>query len=125
MAKILRSMRQNGSPDPVFETDGDRLYFLTTLPIHPGFVGAPDGRATVGAAVPRGHAAAPEGEGVSSDAERLLAYLAENPTATIARVAHDLGVSTSTVSRVISTLKLEGRLESEGSARNGRWVVRV
>ena len=124
MAKILRSMRQNGSPDPVFETDGDRLYFLTTLPIHPGFVGTSDGRAAVGASAPRGYAATPEGEEVPSDAERLLAYLAENPTATIARVAHDLGVSTSTVSRAISALKLEGHLGREGSARSGRWVVR-
>jgi len=29
-------MKLNGSPDPVFETDADRTYFLTILPVHEG-----------------------------------------------------------------------------------------
>jgi ATP-dependent DNA helicase RecG len=33
--KILRAMRENGSPRPQFETDEDRSYFLIRLPIHP------------------------------------------------------------------------------------------
>jgi ATP-dependent DNA helicase RecG len=33
--KILRAMRENGSPPPKFETDEDRIYFLIRLPIHP------------------------------------------------------------------------------------------
>lgn len=32
---IYRAMEQNGSPSPVLETDEDRNYFLTTLPVHP------------------------------------------------------------------------------------------
>ena len=36
--KILRVMRRNGSPDPIFETDEDRTYFLIRLPIHKGMV---------------------------------------------------------------------------------------
>lgn len=35
IAKILRSMATNGSPEPEFETDADRTYFLTRLPMHP------------------------------------------------------------------------------------------
>jgi ATP-dependent DNA helicase RecG len=35
--RILQSLRSNGSPDPAFETDEDRSYFLTTLRIHPFF----------------------------------------------------------------------------------------
>lgn len=35
---ILRSMEKNGSPLPIFETDKDRNYFLTILPIHPLFL---------------------------------------------------------------------------------------
>ena len=30
--KILRAMRQNGSPDPIFESDDDRTWFLVRLP---------------------------------------------------------------------------------------------
>ena len=32
--KILRAMRKNGSPAPVFESDNDRTWFLVRLPIH-------------------------------------------------------------------------------------------
>lgn len=35
--KILRVMKANASPTPVFETDEDRTYFLIRLPIHEGF----------------------------------------------------------------------------------------
>ena len=117
MAKILRAMRQNGSPDPVFETDAERLYFLTTLPVHPAFQPAAGGAPRI---------PANPGANTRDDAspeDVLLSYLLEHPTATNARIAHDLGVSTSTVTRRISTLKLEGKIRREGSARNGRWVA--
>ena len=32
--KILRAMRQNNSPEPVFESDADRTWFLVRLPVH-------------------------------------------------------------------------------------------
>ncbi len=34
--KIYRAMRQNGSPDPIFESDEDRTWFLVRLPVHEG-----------------------------------------------------------------------------------------
>jgi len=33
--KIRRALEANGSPGPIFETDEERTYFLTTLHIHP------------------------------------------------------------------------------------------
>lgn len=33
--KILRAMRENGSPEPEFETDAEHSYFLVRLPAHP------------------------------------------------------------------------------------------
>ncbi len=36
--KIRRSMKQNGSPSPVFETDNELLYFLTVLPVNRLFI---------------------------------------------------------------------------------------
>eukprot|EP01136_Pigoraptor_vietnamica_P034014 Opistho-1_new@97515 len=36
--KIHRAMKRNGSPPPIFETDADNNYFLTTLPIHPELI---------------------------------------------------------------------------------------
>jgi ATP-dependent DNA helicase RecG len=37
IAKIRRSMSRNGSPDPYFETDSARTYFLVHFYIHPSF----------------------------------------------------------------------------------------
>jgi len=34
--KIYDAMKKNGSPEPEFETDDERTYFLAMLPIHPG-----------------------------------------------------------------------------------------
>jgi len=36
--KIKKSMRNNGSPEPIFETDDDRTYFEVTLPVHESFI---------------------------------------------------------------------------------------
>ena len=35
---ILKSMKNNGSGAPIFETDEERSYFLITLPVHPLFI---------------------------------------------------------------------------------------
>ena len=32
--RILRAMRENGSPAPLFESDDDRTWFLTRIPVH-------------------------------------------------------------------------------------------
>ena len=36
--KIRNALRNNGSPEPLFETDEERTYFATTLFFHPDFV---------------------------------------------------------------------------------------
>jgi ATP-dependent DNA helicase RecG len=35
---IRKEMKNNGSPEPIFETGDDYNYFITTLPIHPVFL---------------------------------------------------------------------------------------
>ena len=42
--KILRAMRENGSPAPVFETDDDRTSFLVRLPVHEAAYSPPTGQ---------------------------------------------------------------------------------
>ena len=37
---IFKAMRDNGSPEPRFETDENRTYFTTVLPVHPAFLNA-------------------------------------------------------------------------------------
>ena len=44
--KILRAMRQNGSPAPIFESDEDRTWFLVRLPVHERARPEPSGQDT-------------------------------------------------------------------------------
>ena len=44
--KILRAMRENGSPAPVFESDEDRTWFLVRLPVHVRVHQEPTGQGT-------------------------------------------------------------------------------
>ena len=37
LAKVFRAMEENGSPQPRFEFDAQRSYFLATLPAHPEY----------------------------------------------------------------------------------------
>ncbi len=39
--KILKAMKENGSPKPRFETDEDRLSFVIRLPVHPKVLSLP------------------------------------------------------------------------------------
>lgn len=48
---IFKAMRDNGSPDPRFETDAERNYFITVLPAHPLSAGA-EGEARTDLATP-------------------------------------------------------------------------
>ena len=38
LPKIKRAMKNNNSPEPIFDTNDDRDYFLTILPIHERFI---------------------------------------------------------------------------------------
>jgi len=38
--KMLREIKKNASPDPIFHTDDDRTFFLVEFPVHPVFAEA-------------------------------------------------------------------------------------
>ncbi len=105
--KILRALRQNGSPDPLFETDEERLYFMVTLYERPRLAGR----------LSRSLSARQTRE------ERrggILAYFKKNPDAPMILASSELSIPTATLSRDIATLRKEGKLS--GNARMG-WKV--
>ena len=103
--KMLKALRENGSPDPLFETDEERLYFMVTI-----------------------FARKDESTGSQpnrSPAERraaVLAYLSEHPDSTIAQMQAALGIPTATLNRDIAALKKSGSLTRKG--HRGRWETR-
>lgn len=109
--KILRSLEQNGSPAPLFETDEARLYFLVTLYKRGAFGPAPS-------------VVFSKSTGLVRDRKkRILELLSQDPTMTLGEVRTQLGVGKSTIDRDIKELKSDGVLEREGSRSKGRWIV--
>jgi len=73
-------MRRNGSPEPKFETDDERSYFLAVLPVHPDMEN-------------RGHAGGQAKEIELSDTEKsILELLSEGPCST-EEIVKELGLT--------------------------------
>lgn len=108
--KMLRSLSENGSPQPLLETDEERLYFLTTIYArNPNNEGA--------SAEPR------TSKKASERREQVLAYLSEHPSSTLLGASVELGVGMSTLNRDVAELKAEEKLRREGPNKGGMWVA--
>ena len=60
---------------------------------------------------------------LDEDSRKVLRYLDSNPDAKLSDVAEETGISLSSVKKIVSSLKSEGRLRNDGTNRNSRWVV--
>ncbi len=119
--KIRNALRNNGSPEPLFETDEERTYFATTLFFHPDFV--------------RSETDERENDRINDrindrNMEKFSAHdwavfeiIQQNPDLTVALIASQLGVSESTVRRSIRKLRSNGFIQREGSNKKGIWVI--
>lgn len=138
--KMLAALRNNGSPDPIFETDEERLYFLVTIFARQDekeqFGNASGDFAHEGSVASRGYGS--EGSlstekdgdaptcrrvGAGERRELLLRMFEEEPSSSILQASKRLGVSVATVNRDVEVLKQEGRLIREGSSKSGCWRV--
>ena len=117
--KILRSLNQNGSPQPLFETDEERLYFLVTL-----FRREPQDVVDAKEAVDRS-APATRSEARRQRRERIMRYFAKHSDATIAQMERDLGIPPATAARDVGALKNEGKLRRQPDTRDGVWEVKA
>ena len=115
--KIIRALKANGSPMPIFETDEERTYFLTTFLIHPDFTDKDDG-INVGL-----------NDGITNSAnltdnEQTVLYLIQkDQTVTASEIAVSMGVSARTAERTVKSLKEKGIITREGAKRNGKWII--
>ena len=115
--KIRNALRNNGSPEPLFETDDERTYFSTTIYIHPDFeITASNEDVNEGV-----------NEGVLDSLNRnekaILKLLKESPTSTAVELAGKIGVSKSTVERALKRLKTLKFISRTGSDKAGKWMV--
>lgn len=121
--KILNALKNNGSPEPLFETDENRTYFTTTLYIHPEFQRGQVHQSTTNDDGNDGNLDGNDGNlMMDSTTLAILDTLKENSSVTAAQIAARIGVSKPTVERHLKKLKTDGFIKREGSTR-GKWVV--
>lgn len=97
--KIIRALKANGSPTPVFETDDERTYFLTTIPIHPDFWVSPENEHL------NEHINQTSEYNLTDLEQRVLAAIQEDVTVTIQEMAVALKSSRSTIVRALKSLQ--------------------
>lgn len=117
--KILDALEANGSPNPEFETDEDRSYFITRLYIHEKFV---DNSSEEPKRSRKGAKKEPK-----KGAERkqaILAILAENSTITQTQLMEEMNLTRKQVQKDMKELQAQGVLVRSGTNRSGRWVVK-
>ena len=119
--KIRNALRNNGSPEPLFETDEERTYFATTLFFHPDFVkpGIDDSQNDNDNDIENDNVIK-----VLNKNERVIfEVIRRNPDLSADQIAGLAEVSKSTVSRTIKKLKDKGLIRRCGSDRKGTWEI--
>lgn len=113
--KIIRALKANGSPMPIFETDEDRTFFLATFMIHPDFLPSNEGRN--------------EGrneeinDGLPDNEKLVLNAMQIDAMITVAKMVDMLGLPRTAIERAIKQLKEKNIILREGSTKKGKWVV--
>lgn len=109
--KIRRALQSNGSPEPLFETDEERTYFMATIYAHPDFI-------------QQGDVLDDTLDTQQRSVDKLVMETIEkNPTVTIVEMAKLAGVSRPTIDRAIKRLKGAGQNERVGGKKEGHWEI--
>ncbi len=109
--KIRNALKNNGSPEPLFETDDERTFFSTTIYIHPGFLKKKDDTII------------DDDVDLKPKEKELIGYINNNHNMTIAELAESMKVGTSTIDRMIRSLKEKGILDRKGSNKKKEWIL--
>ena len=113
--KIKRALENNGSPAPIFETDDDRTYFITTILIHEGFKKDTE---NIPKSIPKSIP-----KNISKTQSNILSLIQDNDIITQQDLSKQLNLSLPSIKKNIKILKELGILSRKGSNRNGRWII--
>lgn len=107
--KIKRALKNNGSRDPIFETNDTRDYFITTIFMHDGF----------------------ENEKIlciktsnktsNKASDKILDYLKENVVITTITASQILGLSTQRARAILGKMAKDGLITAEGANKNRKY----
>ncbi len=111
---IQDELAKNGSPRASIETDEERSYFLMFIPVHEG----------CGDVVKMKQTTETLPKDCPKVARRTLELIMKDPTITIGRLSHNLGLAERTVNNHLSLLKKRGYIVRRGSKTLGYWKVK-
>jgi len=116
IGKIVRAMRENGSPDPEFFNPETRSFMTVILPIHEAFkedITDSTEKTVVKTGMKTG----------MKTVDAIISLIRENPSITHDELSEQLGRARSTIIEQISKLKALGRLRRVGPDKGGHWEV--
>ena len=120
--KMLKALKNNESPMPVFHTDKYRTSLTIEFPIHPAFLekgttGDGQDREVVEKVVEK------VVEGLSSNQRGIVEAIAKNPTISAQGLAELIGISHRKTQDNLAKLKNMGVLKRIGPDKGGHWEV--
>ncbi len=120
IGKIVRAMRENGSPDPQFYNPETRSFMTVILPIHEAF--KTDESAVEAETVVKSVEKTGMKTGMKTS-DAIIALIEENPFISHDALAERLEKARSSIIEQISKLKASGRLRRIGPDKGGHWEV--
>ena len=122
--KMLKALKNNESPMPVFRTDKYRTYLTIEFSIHPAFLekGAEGG---AGQVIEVGKESAQGGaqKSTQKSAQKILDLIQQNSLITRAEIAQVLGLSDGGVKKQLKQLQSKGVLRRVGPDKGGSWEI--
>ena len=106
---IRKSLKSNGSPEAVFDTDEDRSYFQVILPIHPDFLR------------PIEEDVAGRNGGLNGGLNGLFAMIKTFPGQKAVFYGNKMSVPARTIERWLAILKKDNRIEYRGARKTGGY----
>lgn len=111
--KIKRALKNNGSRDPIFETNDTRDYFITTIFMHDGFENEKI------LCIKTSNKASDKTSNKASD--KILDYLKENVVITTITASQILGLSTQRARAILGKMAKDGLITAEGANKNRKY----
>lgn len=115
---MQKQLKRNGSPKAIFETNEERTFFTTFIPIHPDFAG---GKPLDDTNVPNN---VPNNVSILSDRQKqILQILKDDTSISTSMMAKRLGVASKTIKRDMSKLVELGMVSFVGPSHGGHWEI--
>jgi len=114
--RIRKAMRDNGSPEPVFDFDDERTFFEVDFLIHPAFLKSDSNYSQNSEIAFSGN--------ISGRTKQIIEQIIINPSITAFELSKFTGISKRAIEKQLAKLKTSGVLERSGSDKSGYWIIK-